>query len=85
MTEREELQTQIDALESKLMDARIDLNMKDNRIRDLERQLREAQFKIRELEIGTQTMRTLALQDEEESFDPRESGVFNKDTWSNAR
>ena len=83
--EMESLRKKVEALESKLMDAQIDSNMKDNRIRDLERQLREAQFKIRELEMGTQTMRTLALQEEEQTFDPRESGVFHKDTWRGAR
>ena len=83
--ELESLRKKVEALESKLLDAQIDINMKNNRISDLERQLREAQFKIRELEVGTQTMRTLTLEGEEESFDPRESGVFHKDTWSNAR
>ena len=85
MTEQEELQTRIDELESQLMDARIDGNMKDQRIKELETQVREYRFQIREMEIGTQTMRTLALEGDEESFDPRESGVFHKDAWSNAR
>jgi hypothetical protein len=75
----------IDELESKLMDARIEMNMKDLRIKELERQLAEARYEIRNLEINTQTMRTLSLEGEEESFDPRESGIFRKDTWSNAR
>lgn len=83
--ELESLRRKVESLESKLMDAHVDLNMKDARISELEKQLREAQFKIRELEMGTQTMRTLALQEEEDSFDPRESGVFHKDTWRGAR
>jgi hypothetical protein len=80
-----ELQAKIDSLESKLMDAKIDCNMKDGRIAELEKQVCEYRFQIRELEIGTQTMHTLKLEEEEETFDPRESGVFHKDTWSNAR
>ena len=82
---QEELELKIDSLERKLIDAQIDINMKDDRISELEKQIREYRFQIRELEIGTQTMRTLALEEEEETFDPRESGVFHKDTWSNAR
>ena len=82
---RTELELKIDALENKLMDAKIDCNMKDERIAELEKQVREYRFQIRELEIGTQTMRTLKLEQEEETFDPRESGIFHKDTWSNAR
>ena len=81
----DELELKIDTLERKLMDAHIDINMKDERIAELEKQIREYRFQIRELEVGTQTMRTLALEEEEETFDPRESGVFHKDTWSNAR
>ena len=76
----------IEALEQKLIDARIDINMKDARIEELERQLREARFQVRELEIGTQTMQTLALEGEEESFDPRSTGTFNSNAWKkNAR
>ena len=78
------LNEQIEHLESQLMDAKIDLNMKDARIKDLEKQLRKAQFAIRELEIGTHTMRVLSLKEEEESFDPRETGTF-KSPWERAR
>jgi len=76
---------QIDALQRELIDARVDINIKDERIQELEKQLRKAQFAIRELEIGTQTMRTLALQEEEDSFDPYSTGKFKTDVWSRSQ
>jgi len=75
----------IDQLQRELIDARVDINIKDERIRELEKQLRKAQFAIRELEIGTQTMRTLALAEDEESFDPYATGEFRADRWRNAQ
>ena len=76
---------EIDRLQRELIDARVDLNIKDERIRELEAKLRKAQFAIRELEIGTQTMRTLALAEEEDSFDPRATGEFKTDLWRHRR
>lgn len=81
----EEHNLQIDKLQRELIDARVDINIKDERIRELEKELRKAQFAIRELEVGTMTMRTLALKEEEESFDPYATGEFKRDNWSNAR
>lgn len=83
----EKMQETIEVLESKLLDAQVECNIRGNRIADLERQLHEANSKIRELEVGTQALRTLSIEsEEEESFDPRESGVFRyRDNWSNAR
>ena len=75
----------IDQLERELIDARVDINIKDERIRVLEKELRQAQFALRELEIGTQTMRTLTLEGDEESFDPRATGSFKTDAWRKAR
>lgn len=85
MTKIELLNGQIDVLQRKLIDAKVDLNIKDDRIRTLEKELRVAQFAVRELEIGTHTMRTLALAEEEESFDPRQTGAFDSDIWSKAK
>lgn len=75
----------IDSLQRELANARVDINIKDERIRELEKQLREARFETRELEIGTQTMQALALDAGEENFDPRQTGTFNKDAWSKVR
>ena len=77
----EKLNEQIDVLHRKLIDAKVDLNIKDERIRVLEKELKVAQFAVRELEIGTHTMRTLALEADEESFDPRQTGAFESDIW----
>ena len=81
----EKLNEQIDVLQRKLIDAKVDLNIKDERIRVLEKELRVAYFKIREFEIGTQTMQTLSLQEDEDSFDPRQTGTFNSDVWRKTR
>lgn len=75
----------IDKLQRELIDARVDINIKDERIRELEKRLREAHQAIRELEIGTQTMQTLSLEGEEESFDPYATGEFSTNRWRNAR
>lgn len=85
MKTREELLDQIDKLQRKLINKTVDLNIKDDRIVELEKQLREARFEVRELEIGTHTVRTLALEGDEENFDPRATGTFNKNIWSKAR
>jgi hypothetical protein len=68
-----------------LADARVDVNIKDERIRTLEKELRVARFAVREFEIGTHTMQTLALAEEEEDFNPRQTGAFDKDIWSKVR
>lgn len=75
----------IDQLERELIDVRVDINIKDERIRGLEKQLRNAHTALRELEIGTQTMRTLALVEDEDVFNPRQTGAFNKNIWSKTR
>lgn len=83
-----ELQAQIDALESKLMDANVDMNIKDQRIRQLENDLAAARAQIRDYEVGTQTMRKLQIlgdSDDDNGFDPRQSGVYRKDTWEKVR
>ena len=85
MKTREELLDQIDTLQRKLINNKVDLSIKDARILELETQLREARFEVRELEIGTHTLRTLALEAEEESFDPRATGTFDSDVWRKAR
>ena len=81
----EDHNAKIDALQRELIDARVDLNIRDERIRELEEALRKARFQIRELEIGTLTMQTLTLEEDEEDFDPRATGTFNKNIWSKTR
>ena len=75
----------LDSIQRELADARVDINIKDDRIRELEKLLREARFENHELEIGTQTMRTLALEVDEKDFDPRATGEFRTDRWGTAK
>ena len=75
MTEQE-LQGKIHALESQLVDAKVDLNISEDKRRQLEKELAEANARIRELERDTMTVQTLSLEGEEQDFDPRETGRF---------
>ena len=87
MTEQE-LRSRIDALENQLIDAKVDLNISEEKRRQLEKELMEANARIRELERDTMTVQTLSLEElqvEDESFDPRATGRFNKDAWGNVR
>ena len=84
-TKIENLVEEINVLQGKLISARVDMNIKDARIEELEKQLRKAHSAIRELEIGTQTMQTLSLQEEEEDFDPRQTGAFDSSVWRRTR
>ena len=87
MTEHE-LHGKINALESQLIDAKVDLNISEEKVRELEKELKEANARIRELECDTMTVQTLSLEElqvEDESFDPRATGCFNKDAWGNVR
>jgi len=80
-----ELHMQINSLQRELADAHVDLNIKDDRIRELEKELRRVQYSIREFEIDERTIETLALETEEESFDPYATGEFNVNRWRNVR
>jgi chromosome segregation ATPase len=75
MTEQE-LQAQVNALESQLIDAQVDLNISEDKVRKLEKELAEANARIRELERDTMTIQTLSLDDEDANFDPRNTGQF---------
>ena len=85
MTREEELEQEIDLLEGKLIDAQVDINMKDTQILQLEKDLAAARAEIREYEVGTRTMRTLAILGEdadEKGIDPYNTGEFN--AWNKA-
>ncbi len=84
MTEQE-LHARIASLESQLVDAKVDLNISEDKVRQLEKELAEANARIRQLERDTMTIQTLSLEGDEDNFNPRESGVFNKDAWSKVR
>jgi hypothetical protein len=86
MTEQE-LHARVNALENQLIDAKVDLNISEEKRRKLEAELAEANARIRELERDTMTVQTLSLEalQEEESFDPRATGAFRKDAWERVK
>ena len=75
MTEQE-LHAKIHALEGQLVDAKVDLNISEDKRRKLERELADANRRIRELERDTMAVQTLSLEGDEEDFNPYETGRF---------
>ncbi len=88
MAERiRELEAQIERLNRIAIDLKVDLNIRDAKIRELERQLAEAHTRERSLVVGTQTMSKLEILDESDDDngqDPRET-VQYRNPWENAR
>lgn len=81
----EELLKELGLVRIELDDTRIDLNIERSKNERLTTELTQANRKVRELERSTMTIETLSLEGDEPSFDPRESGVYRKDTWSKVR
>lgn len=82
-----ELEAQIDRLKRIAVDLKVDLNIRDAKIRDLGRQLTEAHKRERNLMHGTQTMSKLEILGEsgdDDGFDPRATGNF-KSPWEGVR
>ena len=87
MTEVRLLEQQIERLKRIAIDLKVDLNIRDEKIRKLERQLVEAHKRERELMHGTQTMSKLEIlgeSDDDDGTDPRATGRF-KNPWEGAR
>jgi len=88
MNERtKELAAQIERYRIVTNDLKVDLNIRDARIRDLERELLNERRQVRSMEIGTQTIRKLEILGESEDdngFDPRQTGTF-KCQWGKVR
>lgn len=88
MTETEhELRAENERLKKIAINLKVDLNMRDAKIRKLKRQLAEAHEETRQLVVGTQTMNKLQILGESEDDngqDPRETGQY-KNPWENAR
>ena len=79
-----ELEANIERYKTIAITLKVDLNMRDARIRDLERELAAARREIRSLEVGTQTMQKLEIlgdSNDDNGFDPRATGNF-KSPWS---
>ena len=73
------LELQIERYKNIANSLKVDLNMRDARIRDLERQLEDERRQVRSLEVNTQTVQKLELlgnSDDDDGFDPRQTGTF---------
>ena len=88
MNERiRELEAQIERYKNIAIGLKVDLNIRDARIRDLERQLLDESRQVRSLELNTQEVKKLEileLSEDEEGFDPYETGQFNS-PWEKTR
>lgn len=83
-----ELEDQIDRLRRIAIDLKVTINIRDAKIRDLERELLVESRQVRSLELNTHEIQQLEILDlsveEEESFDPYETGQF-KSPWEKVR
>ena len=82
-----ELLAKLGLVQQQVVDLKVDVSLKDTRIRNLEKQLREARAEVRGYEQGTQTVRKLQIlgeSDDDNGFDPRATGAF-KSPWERAR
>lgn len=73
----EQLHEENDRLKRIAIDLKVELNIRDARIRKLERELLNESRQVRSLEVGTQTMEKLRILDEEDDdngCDPRATG-----------
>lgn len=81
------LELQIERYKNIAASLQVDLNMRDARIRDLERQLENERRQVRSLEVNTQTVQKLEIlgdSDDDDGFDPRQTGTFNS-PWAKVR
>jgi len=82
-----ELLEKLGLAQQQIVDLKVDNSIKDTRISELEKSLREARAEVRGYELGTQTMRKLQIlgdSDDNDGFDPYETGAF-KSPWERAR
>jgi hypothetical protein len=65
----------------------VDINILQERVKQVTRERDEARNEVRRHELGTQTMRKLQILGEDDggAFDPRETGAFPKDIWERTR
>jgi len=86
MTDRD-LMEQNERLKKIAINLKVDLNMRDAKIRKLKRQLAEAHEEARQLVVGTQTMNKLQIlggSEDDNGQDPMNTGQY-KNPWENAR
>ena len=88
MDKIEDLEDQIDRLKRIAIDLKVDLNIRDDRIRELERQLLNERRQVRSLEVGTQTMNKLEILGvslDDDGTDPYATGQFKRSPWEKVR
>jgi predicted RNase H-like nuclease (RuvC/YqgF family) len=87
MDKVKELEIKIDRYKRIAINLKIDLNIRDERIQKLERDLLEARRQVRSLEVGTQTtnkLEILGVSHDDDGTDPYETGQF-KSPWEKVR
>ncbi|MCK5615412.1 hypothetical protein KAR91_76825 [Candidatus Pacearchaeota archaeon] len=83
MDKIKDLEKQIERLKRIAVDLKVDLNIRDAKIRELERELLNERRQVRSLEVGTQTMRKLEILGESKDDNggsPYDTGRF-KSPW----
>jgi len=86
-----ELQDQIDRLRRVAISLKVTINIRDATIRDLERELFNERNQVKSIELNTHEIQQLEILDldlsmeEEESFDPYETGQYKSRPWEKAR
>ncbi len=88
MNERiKELEEQVERLKTIAIDLKVDVNIRDAKIRDLERELLFERRQVRSMEVGTQTMRKLQIlggSEDDNGGSPYDTGQY-KSPWEKVR
>jgi len=82
-----ELEAQIERYKTIAIGLKVDLNIRDARIRELERELMNERRQVRSLEVNTRTVQKLEIlgdSEDDDGFDPRQTGTFNS-PWAKVR
>ena len=81
------MQEELRKLREENVDLKVDLNIRDARIKELETELRKAHAELREQVRSTQTMRKLEIlqSDDDTGVSPYDTGILRKSPWENVR
>ena len=77
----------MDTKDTIIADLQVDINILQEKVKQVTRERDEARNEVRRHELGTQTMRKLRILGEDDAggFDPRETGAFPRNVWEKAR
>lgn len=80
------MQDELRRLRGENVDLKVDINIRDARIRELEEELRKANAKLRQNERETQTMQKLEIltSDDDTGISPYDTGI-QKSPWERVR